>query len=771
MSVLKLWQRLIGSPAAPTNASASPAPPANPVPELADLPPAPIVSRAPERPLPARPNRTDASPAAASAPPVRARSEEWVPVGAAAVVAGRPVPGGMVYVGSNLDSVAQRGVPDPALIRPELAIDWSQPDLAGAGMGYWPSYSEISPQSRAAYLHWLKGGRDAPGTYIGYVFLFFYGLERRVLHDLAAADVAHPELTAIGAELRRLLSLYGENGSFHGYATGLLSYLEAPRVDDKLYAQAPPVDLQDTDLPFRFRVGLGQAARDGASLPWTWALAWYRMTARSRAPIERCPDELHELFRLRYAEQHGSGLVLRDARSRLRIEYHPASAGFHGQTFERDVGVPDVATLSAPVQRLSEIGDRCCDDLAPYARLLARDPEAAGSLAGIALLPAGLDGLAAGDAGVQFEALVSRVRAGAGKPLLVAADELIQLWPSDAPTGLTKSEGVLLSQLLARHGVGVEPDVRFGGRPLRSGTRAALFMLPDERADSPTPGFHAGTLLLTLTTAVAASDNEVSDAEERLLASHFEEGLHLGVAERARLRAYLDLLLAEPPKLTGLTRKLKELEQPQRQAIGRFLVRVAAADGRVDVSEMKVLARAFRLLSLDPGSVHSEIHALSTGVPASEPVTMQTARPVPGHAIPKPPAPAKPRTVVLNAAAIDAKQLETVRVSALLEEVLGDDDAPEEVPTMAAPTGRSSEPAAPSALGLDAAHGRLLLKLMEREQWPWDELRAVAAGLGLMADGALERINQVALERLDAPACESGDPTWIDLNVLKELLS
>ena len=49
-------------------------------------------------------------------------------------------------------------------------------------MTYWPSYSEISSAARTAYVDWLASGRR-PGAHIGYVFLFFYGIERRVLVD------------------------------------------------------------------------------------------------------------------------------------------------------------------------------------------------------------------------------------------------------------------------------------------------------------------------------------------------------------------------------------------------------------------------------------------------------------------------------------------------------------------------------------------------------------------------------------------------------------
>jgi TerB N-terminal domain len=86
-------------------------------------------------------------------------------------------------------------------------------------MGYWPSYSEISSGARRAYLNWLAGGRRDPEADIGFVFLFFYGLERRAIIDGAKDEPAQADWPVIAAELRRLLSIYGEKShSFRRYA-------------------------------------------------------------------------------------------------------------------------------------------------------------------------------------------------------------------------------------------------------------------------------------------------------------------------------------------------------------------------------------------------------------------------------------------------------------------------------------------------------------------------------------------------------------------------
>jgi hypothetical protein len=148
----------------------------------------------------------------------------WRPVGQAAHAGGYTIHGGLVYAGSGL--AAEKGrMPEPALIDPRLPVDARAPDYAGTKMGYWPPYASIPSECRAAYLHWLLDGRRAPSAYIGYVFLYFYGLERRLLVDSLSSPTARAEHPALVREVGRLLSIYRANGSFRGYASDLLRFV------------------------------------------------------------------------------------------------------------------------------------------------------------------------------------------------------------------------------------------------------------------------------------------------------------------------------------------------------------------------------------------------------------------------------------------------------------------------------------------------------------------------------------------------------------------
>ncbi len=124
--------------------------------------------------------RTRAARASEPAGPAAAKSGTlavWHAKSSVVTVAGHTIGGGMVYVGAQHPS-APGG--SPCFIDPALDVARSDPDTAGSGMPYWPSYARIPPRCRLAYLGWLASGRSDPAVGIGYVFLFFYGLERRL---------------------------------------------------------------------------------------------------------------------------------------------------------------------------------------------------------------------------------------------------------------------------------------------------------------------------------------------------------------------------------------------------------------------------------------------------------------------------------------------------------------------------------------------------------------------------------------------------------------
>ncbi|MDP2606207.1 MAG: TerB N-terminal domain-containing protein [Deltaproteobacteria bacterium] len=687
--------------------------------------------------------------------------ECWIPPGRDVTIAGYRIPDGMVYLGKGLASVAGYSV-EPALIDPSLPTNRSNSDRTGGGMTYWPSYSSILPECRAAYLDWLAAGRRDPTAYIGYVFLYFYGLERRALGDALRSEKAGRDVPAIIREVEQLLQVYAGNGSFQNYATQFLDVLKVMSVESTEFE--PPMERAGYELPVSLRVGIGRIIAAGKPLPANWALSWFLMHPETslRTPAKRCPEEFNELFHTRYRREFGDGLVLKPNRSKLKIAFRPASASFGGQV-ELNMDLPDIAALTAPLSKLRQIGESCAADLDAFSRWVGRNPAAPKTIAAVALLPSEL---ATSHQSQEAEGLWDWIKSvvGQGDRVMCNADDLLCHCASFGSGKLSKSEAVLLAQLLEKGGYGIEPDVRFGGAPVTPGGMVVIFTLPRDATAIASPQYAAATVLLHLAVAVSAADGSISESEKQQLEGHMARTLALSTTERLRLSAHLVWLMASQPSLTGLKKRLEPLDLRQRSAMADFIIGVAGADGQISPDEIRTVSKVYPMLGLAADDVYSHIHAMAAGaatvVEGNEPITVIPAQPSTGYAIP--PRPGPTQTVQLDMTTVKTKLAESAQVAAILDDIFTDED------TLNVP--QSVQPLA-SAGKVPAAHGVLLSRLAERSEWSRTEFEAIAKECGLMPDGAIDMLNEAAFEHTGAPVIEGDDPIQVDAATAKELVT
>lgn len=191
-----------------------------------------------------------------------------------------------------------------------------------------------------------------------------------------------------------------------------------------------------------------------------------------------------------------------------------------------------------------------------------------------------------------------------------------------------------------------------------------------------------------------------------------------------------------------------------------------------------MLTKIYPLLGLEADEVYSHIHTFSTAssmAPATAPVTVRpAAQTSSGFTIPPPPetedeTPEKSESqdgsgFNLNLVAIQRKQTESAKVADLLGNLFEEDEP--EAPEPA----RIVESEAAMA-GLDSLHSQLLLAIAQQTTWQREALEAQADELGLMLDGALEVINEVAFDACDDPLTDGDDPIAIDTDVLEQLMS
>lgn len=679
---------------------------------------------------------------------------EWIPLGQTVQVAGRNI-GGMLYVGTP----RRHEQPDNALIDPTKPVTTYGDDLKGAGMPYWPNYSFIDPHSRATYLSWLESGRSDTNYDVGYVFLYFYGLERRFFVD-------RPEETeqrAIVSEAERLLSVYGGNGSVHRY---LGQFVEIARLAmPGGLAAEPCFERRGYEVPLCVRLAIGSMVEEGKPVPAEWMLSWLMTHPEIylRTPAHRAFPEFKELFQLRFTQRFPEGLKIAIPRRKLALTYRAASGNFEKTLSSRSGPVADISGLSKPVAIVREIAEGATDDLDKFSRYLGRNPEGRGTIEAHALLPDPLKGLFPC---AELDGLRTWVNEKIGDGGLVGIANLIEKLEGARPDKISRARLVSAAEAFASLSVGIAPDPRFALRGPKIDEPVKLFQLPSSVENLWEVGATYRSMLLSIFVGsfIAHADGSISDHERKGLERLILEADGLTQSEIVRLQANLDWMLAVPPDLSLLRRNAKEASEASRREFARIALSTAGADGQIHPKEVDAIRKLYVIVGLDPKKIYSDLHEL---VAEAEPVTvMKPSRPPAEFVIPKDPRKDTPqKTTPLDRDKIAAIVADTARVSTVLHEIFSDDDDGAETPetneTMAETT---------AFAGLDATLRIFVQELLRKPVWDKGSFEKLAAQLGVLPAGALETVNEWAFDRFEEPLIEETDGLEINPEVRMQFL-
>ncbi len=741
-----------------------------PLPPAPILPPAPPIRPTPEpaprpqsrQPPPLPPPRIP-SPAVENARQTRAAT----PSGArrfygpneVVVIAGRTIQRPLAFVSDVVTGADASTIVTPFNVG---TAQWAE-DLP-----YWPSYLEATPNQRARYLDWMAGGRVDPAIDVGYIFMFFYGLEWRVLRD--GADTA----LAV-AEVRRLLQTYADrSASLRSYLSEFVAFSSLRQLqqltEEELTTALAPILIESetaTTTLLAWHYLRGQPL--GAHL--ARRLVAILEGAKRSVVATRAADELDSLFEARYREQLGSGLVLDAAKRPAKVEYHPASGSLRGIGQSLALSVPHVLGRARQFGRIIEIWNACIDDLRKASSLKHRND---GELTaeGWAALPPELRQKYDHPARDEWDSLIAAAPR-LGEFHLVRCSQLANVSGLGGAPKLSAAQLRRVAEIAADVGYALEPD----GRVHRKGAQASDEMLVWRSADTSSPDqkLYASALsLMTLKMAVALADGTVDERETRAMIDMLADVLALDEGLRKRLTALQHLLARQPGSATSVARKLQATRSRfEIEKVGRVLVAVAAADGEIAEKEQEVLRSLYKALGLRDADLSAAIAASGARLATDRVVEVRPA--TTGRAgEPIPPPPGEPRPVELDQAAIAAILADTRDVAAMLAEVLDQDDDGEDAEREVAPALPVAEDAqrpkaggAFGADGLDVRYHAALEELLTKPIWTMDEVRALSNRRKLMPGAILDAVNSWSDEMYGDFLIEDSESWHVRSQLLK----
>jgi uncharacterized tellurite resistance protein B-like protein len=666
----------------------------------------------------------------------------------------------MVYVGSKLLDAG--GYDNEAsLINPSLKITSGEPWLYGEELGYYPSYARIHPHCRGAYLKWLSTDRLAPEANIGYVFLFFYGLERRMFYDSKYTSLSKNESDAIIFEVERLLSIYGENRSFKHYASKFL-------VMANIITQNPlylPENIKSVEIIDSAVVQLALSSKVTRHEPLEPHLALLWLSVHPdfglKTPARRSPKEFQSLFKLRFEQKFKDGLFLKPVKTPVSITYKFATPSL-GNTFTYTrPDLPNPFNSKEILKKINAIAEGCAEELTVFSRNSGKKNVTEDSFASLSLLPADLFATSP-----QGKSIIEYLKGKTNKGLeLTPFKDLQNVLGMEKKLQFAKKEAENLAVFLEKLGFGLIPDVRYYGQKPELNGQVVILPQGHGLNYKPSDYFLTAGVFLKLGSIVCQSDGTVSQEEEALLKDFVENSINLTLAEKNSLKAYLLWSLNTPQTARGLSSKLSLLDDSARATVTKILIAVAHADGKIDNNEVKDLQKLYTQLGFDKDKVITDLHAYASSRTIPTPGRL-TAAGSSQKTSDQPTEKAGKNRLILNEELIRVSEQETNQVQKILSTLFNEPEPDEVSPPQ-------EKPASQDALfaGLDEAHKNLFLKLKDKTHWERSDLTVYCEQKHLMLDGALEVINEWSFQKANAPLIEDSDPIFFDIDLAEEILN
>lgn len=674
---------------------------------------------------------------------------------------------------------------EPAAVNLRLPIGNCANVAAGTSLPYWPKYADLSPAQRRCYLDWLASGRQTVPAELGYTYLYFYGLERRLLVD-------RQDIRDTFNAVLRLIDLYATAADVPPrsvpYAAALAWHVLVR--DAAIFTTADLAILVPQYLLINTEDAMAAVlsfwiTKSEPLAEWVAFVVAQSLPKSQRSVVtQRAGEELRQLFRRRYAEQYGNGLTLQPSKRAKRFSYRPANRVLEVS----EVIAFNPAGLMSQFDDVAELWNGCVADLKRLSTLKVSDDAEAVDV--WRATPAELRQTVDHPLVDAFAAFVAAHTGDSGDvqvtPRAVAG--VIGIAP-DAKLTLSTSRRIV--EATQEAGYCLEPDARLTNCAYDDDEPVVLFLnLSDAPLDAGK--YMAASVMLNVGFAVASADGTADETELTLLTQQLEASFSLNDTEQRRLEALRTLRASHGVELSDMARTLRELNHEQQELIGRLMLALVAADGQVTKSELKMVRRVYAAMGWGKAAVNAAVASLlPTPSGHCDDDDLATVLPATAGAAGEviPPQPSAMPAFTLNRTAIASILQETQDVAKLLADAMAADvvDAPQPttspawsfVPPAATPPQVLSNPpdsATPTSSvqatavpGLPERYTEFYRRLIGQSSWPRDALADLSRSHGLMPSGALETINDWSTETHGGPLLyEDGDTITLETAYLTQ---
>lgn len=641
---------------------------------------------------------------------------------------------GLIYTGKAGGS---NHVIDPSL----KVIDAADAQLER--LNYWPSYSHITPQQRDVYLKFLASGACIPNTELGYVFLYFYGLETRLFKDEALS-----EYDDIVGEVHRLRAVFlsGDkpSGSFDVYSKTFLASAFILKHKNEKLSELIDYNSPDFQTSQIINICISELVEDDKIIPAELILKWIRASYYcSRISYTRTKNEYDKLFVKLFNKKYPNGFRIKTRKTGFTPEYKACSGNFRKTIYKE---LPLVVTESF-YNQFDTLINECCNMLDEYSRHLCFGKSyIEDSLYSKVILP---ETLVKED--IDVSQYITKIRDDLADDSIkvISFAEFANIFKND--TRVSKREYDNIASFHNNLGLGLIPSTDYGDKNPKPTDNIIIFELPDKKTLNISQDFVEVRNIVDLAVAVANAD-AIHASELRIIHNLIDSYKSLSANETAILKKRIVFLERNPSYLRDIKSKLKSINQGQKRALLNLLISIVLADGKISIQETKILKSIYSTFGYDKKQMYGDLHQFQTEQ-KDEPVLVSIGSDEATLKIPQ--NPKMQDSVLIDMEIVNKKRAETKNVAEVLSDIF-----------------RESEPehiAIPKEYqGMQGNLGEFFAILITQKKWQKDELENHAKKNSLFLGSALEKINDWSLENHEDTIVDDEGDT---LTVNKELVA
>ena len=606
-------------------------------------------------------------------------------------------------------------------------------------IGYWPSYSELNPAQRGMFLKWLSQGKNNTAIDIGYVFIYFYGLEYRVLQE-------NKDLELIAHEIIKLRRYYASNRSFQGYSESLLAYIIS-KLNDKNTAREifktvePSLDKYSSI----YRSGIHLKIRDSNVLNADDIISLiptFENVDRSSIP-KKVGEYFNQYFKI-IAEKEIKEIVSQVKPIEYRERYHSASNFVDKDYYYKGLRIIVNRNMQ---NKLSNKWKQAIESFRPYSRKLNKYE----SREIFNLLPDKLKKTIDHPFKKQLKEIEEKF---IGKAVTIS--EIATHLGMEVEEKLKSKECKQVVDTLLYEDMIIEPNAVYFKKNYKKDD--LVFLSKTENASMlNTNNYKLAALLVDLGVDLAYADDDYSDEEAQQIYLAVGSSFLDTTLEFEHLKLRVELYKAQKPNISGVLKKISEkLKTKSLEILGSYLVGVALADGHFTKEENKKIRVFLSKLGVKKSYVEKIYEQFGINE-IFENVELKASQNniQKGSLIPK------TNEIILDQKKLNQIELDTEKVKLVLSEIIAEEETDDT--SIVKENGEIENE-------LDSKYFPFLSIIIQKNKWDKKSLRDKAKEHRFMVSAAISKINEWAEERHgDYLVFENDDNFEVNTLILEDI--